>query len=117
MSDPYALPPGFHFQPYLGGPSLHVGEEQVASACPARDEPGAPWRLCLRPRRPPRYEFLPNEDACLRYMAAWARRWEAEIRDRCALPSTAFAHLATTGATPATQSRHPRHRSRRPSGL
>ncbi len=86
MNDPLALPPGFHFEPYLGGPALYLDDTQVASACPARDEAGASWRLCLCPRRPPRYEFLADEQACLRYMAAWARRWEAEIRARYPVP-------------------------------
>ncbi|MDF5814323.1 hypothetical protein P4152_17235 [Pseudomonas aeruginosa] len=86
MNDPLALPPGFHFEPYLGGPALYLDDDQVASACPARDEAGASWRLCLCPRRPPRYEFLADEQACLRYMAAWARRWEAEIRARYPVP-------------------------------
>ena len=87
MNDPLALPPGFHFEPYLGGLALYLDDDQVASACPARDEAGAPCRLCLRPRRPPRYEFLANEEVCPGYMAAWARRWEAEIRARYPMPA------------------------------
>lgn len=43
-------------------------------------DPGAPWRLCISPAGSPRYEFLRDEDARLRYMAAWATKSEAEIR-------------------------------------
>lgn len=105
------LPPGFEFRPYLDGPGLYVGQELVAHACAANDDPGAPWRLCISPRSPVRYEFLASEAACRRYMAAWARRWEAEIRDRLKGLQTGFEHLIPTGPTPMT--RHPRRTKRK----
>lgn len=105
------LPPGFEFRPYLDGPGLYLGPEVVAHACPASDTAGAPWRLCLSPRSPPRYEFLVSEAACRRYMARWAMRWEAEIRGRLKDPRTGFEHLVPAGPTPAT--RHPRRARRR----
>jgi len=106
------LPDGFRFEPYVDGPCLRVGDEVVATACPARDEPGAPWRICLAPRKPPRFVFCPDEEACLRYMEAWARKWEVEIRERCDRPSLEFAHLRQTGQTPA-EPQYPRRRKRR----
>jgi hypothetical protein len=109
------LPPDFEFRPYVQGPALYLGEEIVAHASPARDEPGAPWRVSLEPRKPPRFVFLRDEATSLRYMAGWAIKWEAHIRERCRNESRAFAHLATSGAE--HPSRHPRGRSRRRSGL
>lgn len=109
------LPPGFEFRPSLDGPGLFLGEDRVAIACPARDEPGAPWRLCLSPRGQPRYEFLPDEAACVRYMAAWARRWDTEIREACASTAHPYSHLATSGLC-RPDTRHPRGRARRRPG-
>lgn len=108
----YPLPPGFRFRHYIDGPGLYLGSEQVACAGPANDDPGAAWRLCLYPRRPPRYVFLADEAACRRYMAAWATQWEAEIRARCEGRSSGFEHLVRSGV-PAPEGRHPRPGSRR----
>jgi len=104
------LPPGFEFVPYLGGPALQLDGEVIASACPANDGPGAPWRLCIHPRRPPRYEFLPDEAACRRYMEAWARRWEGQIREHLAAPSSPFQHLIPAGGVAHTTHIRPRAR-------
>lgn len=109
------LPPGFEFRPYVGGPGLYLGDDLVAHASPARDEPGARWRLCIAPRGIPRYEFLRDEDACLRYMAGWAVKWEAEIRQSVA--SVGTGHPYGEVKSPTEPSRHPRGRSRRHSGL
>lgn len=108
----HPLPPGFTFEPFIDGPSLCLDGERIAVASPASLDPGAPWRLCLSPRRSPRYEFLASEEACLRYMAGWARRWEVEIRERCQGRLSGWEHLAVSGG-PAPGGRHPRPRSRR----
>lgn len=108
----YPLPPGFTFEPYVDGPCLRLDGEMLACACPANSDPGARWRLCLSPRRPPRYEFLADEEACRRYMAAWAKRWEAEIRERCRGRTSGWEHLVRSDG-PAPEGRHPRPRSRR----
>ena len=105
------LPAGFEFRHYIDGPALYLAGEIVANACPANPEPGAPWRLCIAPRKWPRYEYLASEAACRRYMAAWARRWEAEIRVRVAASDRSFEHLALNGPVPVT--RHPRGKARR----
>lgn len=109
------LPPGFEFRPYVGGPGLYLDGTQIANASPARDEPGAAWRLCIAPKGIPRYEFLRDEEACLRYMAGWARKWETEIRK--ALADVGTGHPYGEVRSPAEPSQHPRGRSRRKSGL
>ena len=108
----HPLPPGFTFEPFIDGPSLCLDGERIAFAGPANLDPGAPWRLCLSPRRTPRYEFLASEEACRRYMAGWARRWEAEIRERCQGRLSGWEHLSRSGE-PAPEGRHPRPRTRR----
>lgn len=105
-----ALPAGFEFRPYIEGPGLYLGNELLAHACPANPDPGAPWRLCIAPRRPPRFEFLPDEAACLRYMARWVLLWEAEIRERIGHAQPPFVNPYTGSGAP---SKHPRPRSRR----
>lgn len=105
-----ALPTGFEFRDYLDGPGLYLGSELLAHACPANSDPGAPWRLCISPRRPPRYEFLQDEAACRHYLARWACLWEAQIRERIGQSQPPFVNPVTgTG----TGTNHPRPRSRR----
>jgi len=110
------LPPDFEFRHFIDGPALYLGDEAVAYASPARDEPGAPWRLYKTARRPPRYAFLPDEQACREYLTRWAIQWEAQIREACASADQPFQHLAS-GDQPREPSRHPRPRSRRRSRL
>ena len=110
-----ALLPGFEFCPYVGGPGLYMDGRLIAHASAATDEPGALWRLCISPSGMPRYEFLRDEDACVRYMAAWARKWEAQIRQ--AMADVGKGHPYGEVRSPAQPSRHPRGRSRRQSGL
>lgn len=77
------LPAGFEWRPYLDGPALYLGDRLVAMACPARDEARAPWRVALNPRHVGmRYEFLADEVSARRYVEAWSRKWEAELRER-----------------------------------
>lgn len=107
----HALPPGFEFKPYVDGPGLYLDGTVVATATQANRQPGAPWRLCISPTGAPRYEFLRDEDACLRYMAAWATRWEAAIRK--ARVDVGTGHPYADVRSPSEPSRHPRGRARR----
>ena len=115
MPGMHSLPPGFEFRPYVDGPGLYLEGRVIATACPANGDPGAPWRLCISPKGSPRCEFLRDEDACLRYMAAWATKWEAEIRR--ARVDVGTGHPYGDVRAPSEPSRHPRGRSRRHSGL
>lgn len=115
MPGMHTLPPGFEFRPYVDGPGLYLDGRVIATATPANGSPDTPWRLCISPNGIPRYEFLRDKDACLRYMAAWAKRWENEIRNTLADVGT--GHPYGEVGSPAEPSRHPRSRSRRKSEL
>lgn len=107
-----ALPPGFTFDHFIDGPCLRLNGEVIATACPANYDPGCPWRISLHPRRAGSTVFLATEAGARRYMAAWARRWETEIRERCAGPNQAFAHLLVS-PPPGLDKTHPRRRHKR----
>ncbi|GGD45620.1 hypothetical protein SAMN06296058_1232 [Pseudoxanthomonas indica] len=74
------LPLGFNWTRHIDGPALRVGEHLVASATPANNDSGAPWRICF-PYSGPRYHFVASEAGAMAYMEAWAGKWEMAIRD------------------------------------
>ncbi len=78
-----SLPDDFHWEPYIDGYTLRLGEVAVAIICPARDDPDAPWRIALNPRYVDmRYEFRPDEAAARSYVEAWAAKWAELLRKR-----------------------------------
>lgn len=106
------LPAAFQFERHLDGPGLFLGDRAVAFACRANYEPDSPWRLCLNPTGLPRYVFTRTEGGSVRYMEAWAEKWETEIRDAVGRTGSGMEHLQHRGdITPDTH--HPRRRSRR----
>jgi len=111
------LPADFSFGWRGDGPCLEFRGELVADATPANHDPDPPWRLCISPRRPPRYEFLCSELACRRYMAAWARRWEAQVRERLAHPPAAFTDFGHGASDVGLNTTHPRRKARRRGGF
>lgn len=71
------LPTGFHWRDYLGGPALWLDGQMVAHVTPL--EVG--FRVTLNPDRlAMRYRFFASRDTSIRYIEAWAVKWEAEIR-------------------------------------
>jgi len=110
------LPADFAFGWFIDGPSLEFRGEVIAAATPANHDPNPLWRLRIDPRCPPRYVFLASEQACRRYMAAWARKWEAQIRERLAHPPAAFSDLGSGTGGPALNTTHHRRSPRRGSG-
>lgn len=112
----HALPPGFEFRPYVDGPGLYLGEKAIAFACAANHDPNPPWRLCLNVGTlSASTVFTATEAGALRYMAAWARKWEPEIRKAHEAVSHPFGHLAVRGPVPDTH--HIRAKVRRSSAL
>lgn len=112
----HPLPPGFEFGPYIDGVAVYLGEKAVAIASPANNDQNPPWRISINVGLVSgRYHFTANERAARRYMAAWAMKWEARIRDEHLTVSGPFMHMAKAGPSP--QTRHPRRRSRRDGGL
>lgn len=87
------LPDGFHFEDYVGGPGLYLGDRLVATTCPANYDPNPPWRTCTFPSGLPRYVFHGTEEQAVRYMTAWAVKWEAQIREASRNAGDPFAHL------------------------
>lgn len=106
------LPADFAFGWFIDGPALECRGEVIATATPASHDPNPPWRLCISQRSPPRYEFLATEAGCRRYMAAWARKWEAQIRERLAYPPAAFTDLGRSGGGPPLNTTHHRRSPR-----
>ena len=72
------LPAGFEWQHYITGPGLFVDGELVAYIAPVTEA----WRVSVGIGiGPPRYQFFDREDDALRYVEAWARKWEQRIRE------------------------------------
>lgn len=111
------LPADFTFGWFIDGPSLEFRGEVIATATPVNRSPNPPWRLCINPRCPPRYEFLATEAGCRRYMAAWARKWETQIRERLAYPPAAFTDLGRSAGGIPLNTTHPRRTARRKAGF
>jgi len=106
------LPDGFHFEQYIGGPGLYLGNHLIATTTPANYDPNPPWRICINPSGLPRYEFRDTEEQAVRYMTAWATKWEARIRETVGQVGDPFAHLMVSrGQTISTT--HPRRRRAR----
>ena len=106
------LPDGFHFEPYVGGPGLYLGERLVATTCPANHDPNPPWRTCTFPSGLPRYVFHRTEEQSVRYMTAWAVKWEAQIRETVRNAGDPFAHLMSARGK-GIHTTHPRRRRSR----
>jgi len=106
------LPDGFHFEHYIGGPGLYLGDRLVATTTPANYDPSPPWRICINPSGLPRYEFRDTEDQAVRYMAEWARKWEARIRESVEQIEDPFSHL-TVSRGQSISTTHPRRRRTR----
>ena len=108
------LPEGFHWHQERQGPTIRYGSRVVAFGCEA--SPGGRWRLGLQgSMAPPRYVFLVDEAACWRYMDAWVRKWDNEIRKHGdqEFPLNACTGKSGTPSRPPTQTSHPRGKSRR----
>lgn len=104
------LPDGFHFERYIDGPGLYLGDRVVATACPANHDPDSPWRVCMNPAGLPRYVFTRTEGGAEQYLAQWARKWERQIREAVGANSGSFAHLSLpAGERPVTTHPHRRH--------
>ena len=112
----HPLPPGFEFRPYIDGVAVYMGEKAVAIAGPANHDPAPPWRISLNVGLiRGRYYFTANEEAARRYMAAWARKWAARIRQEHQSAASPLGHLARS--EPGPQTTHIRGRSRQRSGI
>jgi hypothetical protein len=106
------LPDGFHFEQYTGGPGLYLGEHVIATATPANYDSNPPWRICINPAGLPRYEFRDTEEQAVRYVSAWANKWEVRIREAVGQVGDPFTHLMVSrGQTISTT--HPRKRRSR----
>lgn len=106
------LPNGFHFEQYVDGPGLYLGDRVVASACPANYDPDPPWRLCINPAGLPRYVFTRTEADSIRYMEAWARKWESRIKEEAGRTGNQFAHLLVRPSEQVATTHHRRRRTR-----
>lgn len=73
------LPTGFHWESYMDGPALYLGEDRVADVTPLVN---GSFRVCFHPHTPTqlRYEFFDSERAAEIYIEQWACKWEARIR-------------------------------------
>lgn len=73
------LPEGFQWQHYLDGPALYL-EGRMAALCTPVDN--GRWRVTVGVGlKTLRHEFVGSEDAARRYVEAWARKWQEQIRD------------------------------------
>ena len=78
------LPPGFQLDPYLDGSALRVDGVMVA-VYTALDN--GSWRVTVGVGfASMRHEFLSSEDAAVRYVTAWARKWQSAIRESASRP-------------------------------
>lgn len=74
------LPAGFEWRPYIDGPALYLGDRMLAVS--SRLEQG--WRVDFVLHR--RSEFFAGEAEAIRYVTAWARKWENRIRQEAGAP-------------------------------
>lgn len=73
------LPHGFEWRPYVGGPALYYGGRVVALVS-ALDN--GRFRVTVGVGlRGLRHEFMQTEAGSMRYVEAWASKWQAEIRE------------------------------------
>lgn len=73
------LPDGFHWRPWCEGRALYLGDRQIAILTLVRD---GHVRTNTNPDRAFRgYEFHDSEDRAVRWLEAWARKWEAKLRE------------------------------------
>ena len=72
-------PTDFAWHPWLTGPGLAFGRLFVATMDRLDD---GRVRVVLHPNTPSmlRHEFLGSEDEGRRYVEAWVRQWEPELR-------------------------------------
>lgn len=72
----------FQWLPWLTGPGLAYGRTFVATV----DVSEAAVRVTLHPNIPRllRCEFVADQDAGKRYVEAWRRKWETELREHYA---------------------------------
>lgn len=75
------LPDGFEWHPFVSGPALYLAGRQLAIAS---ELDCGDYRVDFVLRR--RSEFFHNFSSAQRYCAAWARRWEARIRQEVGQP-------------------------------
>lgn len=107
------LPPGFHFERYIDGPGLYYREHVVANASPANYRPDPPYRIAINPNSiHRRFEFTDTEAEAVRYMAAWARKWEKRIIEEV-ISLNPPKVASTEPKEPPPQTTHPRRHSRR----
>ena len=74
------LPEGFDWRPYLNGPALYAGDQMLAVLSRLTDG----WRIDFVLYR--RSEFFASEATAIRYVTAWACKWETRIRKEVAAP-------------------------------
>lgn len=91
---PPMLPDGFQWQSYMDSQALYLGERIIATY---GHRPGAPFVLaylhCGAARLTGR--TFGSEQASHAYLEAWARKWQAQLREEYGL------------AVPAKQAKHP----------
>lgn len=72
------LPTGFQLDHRIDGPALYVNGVLVALLTPLDH---GRWRVTLGIGfAGKRHEFVDSEATALRYVAAWSRKWEPDIR-------------------------------------
>jgi len=109
------LPDGFSIERRLDGWALILDGGPVAYANPVSGQAAAKWRVTIIPAVLPRYEFVAGEAQALGYIAAWARKWEREIREVAARHRASPMGAQTSPHAPdPPPTKHPRRRPRRP---
>ena len=75
---PSMLPQGFEWRPHTNGePALFAGGVMLAYVTETQ---AGTWRIGFLAKGTPHYHFMASREGAQRYVEAWARKWEAEIR-------------------------------------
>lgn len=73
------LPEGFHWD---DGPAPRLLLDGHVIAVTAELPPGYGWRIDQNPNRTMRHSvFVRDRAAAIRYLEAWARKWELRLRE------------------------------------
>lgn len=106
------LPDGFIWEPFAEGHRVRWGQRSLASTTPLD---GGGVRVCVQPDSlRMHHRFFASYSTGQRYVEAWARKWEAEIRAGGSQGSTLYAPGTMRAPESGTvQTSHPRRSKRR----
>jgi hypothetical protein len=107
----HQLPAGFELFDHIGGPAIKFNCWIVASVSAQDDTPGSVWSITLNLDRPiARRRSAPCRCRAERYVVAWVKKWETNLREMYRQPPARASGPAESHLRP---SREPRSVARR----